>query len=123
MLGIMDALLMLEPDFGSVVVMTATGIALLFLGGIKLTRLALLFVGAIGLMIPLVMMGYRGARVTAFLDPWSHASGKAYQTVHALMAVGDGGWFGAGLGGSVQRNRAKINPAMTAVHFLTNHRQ
>jgi len=103
MLGIMDALLMLEPDFGSVVVMTATGIALLFLGGIKLTRLALLFVGAIGLMIPLVMMGYRGARVTAFLDPWSHASGKAYQTVHALMAVGDGGWFGAGLGGSVQK--------------------
>ncbi len=103
MLGIMDALLMLEPDFGSVVVMTATGIALLFLGGIKLTRLALLFIGAIALMIPLVMMGYRGARVTAFLDPWSHASGKAYQTVHALMAVGDGGWFGAGLGGSVQK--------------------
>ncbi len=103
MLGVMDALLMLEPDFGSVVVMTATGLALLFLGGVKLTRLALLFVGAIGLMIPLVLMGYRGARVTAFLDPWQHASGKAYQTVHALMAVGDGGWFGAGLGGSVQK--------------------
>lgn len=102
-LGVMDALLMLEPDFGSVVVMTATGMALLFLGGVKLSRLALLGVLAIGAMIPLVMMGYRGARVTAFLDPWAHASGKAYQTVHALMAVGDGGWFGAGLGGSVQK--------------------
>ena len=102
-LGVMDALLMLEPDFGSVVVMTATGLALLFLGGVKLSRLALLGVAAIGMMIPLVMMGYRGARVTAFLDPWAHASGKAYQTVHALMAVGDGGWFGAGLGGSVQK--------------------
>ncbi len=102
-LGVTDALLMLEPDFGSVVVLTATGIALLFLGGLKLTRLALLFFGAIGVMIPLLMMGYRGARVTAFLDPWSHASGKAYQTVHALMAVGDGGWFGAGLGASVQK--------------------
>ena len=102
-LGVTDALLMLEPDFGSVVVLTATGIALLYLGGVKLIRLSFLFVGAIALMIPLVMMGYRGARVTAFLDPWSHASGKAYQTVHALMAVGDGGWFGAGLGASIQK--------------------
>ena len=102
-LGFTDALLMLEPDFGSVVVLTATGIALLFLGGLKFSRLALLFFGAIAVMIPLVMMGYRGARITAFLDPWSHASGKAYQTVHALMAVGDGGWFGAGLGASVQK--------------------
>ncbi len=102
-LGVTDVLLMLEPDFGSVVVLTATVMAMLFLGGVKLTRLAFLFVGAISLMIPLVMMGYRGARVTAFLDPWSHASGKAYQTVHALMAVGDGGWLGNGLGGSVQK--------------------
>ena len=102
-LGITDALLMLEPDFGSVVVLTATGMAMLFLGGVKFSRLAFLFVGAITVMIPLVLMGYRGARVTAFLDPWSHATGKAYQTVHALMAVGDGGWLGSGLGGSVQK--------------------
>jgi len=102
-LGITDGLLMLEPDFGSVVVLTATGIALLFLGGVKFSRLILLFIGAIAVMIPLVMMGYRGARVTAFLDPWAYASGKAYQTVHALMAVGDGGWFGAGLGASIQK--------------------
>jgi len=102
-LGIIDGLLMLEPDFGSVVVLTATGIAMLYLGGVKLARLAFLFVGAIAIMVPLVMMGYRGARVTAFLDPWSHASGKAYQTVHSLMAVGDGGWLGSGLGASVQK--------------------
>jgi len=102
-LGVTDGLLMLEPDFGSVVVLTATGIALLFLGGVKFSRLFLLFVGAMAIMIPLVMMGYRGARVMAFLDPWAYASGKAYQTVHALMAVGDGGWFGAGLGASIQK--------------------
>jgi len=100
---VVDLLLMLEPDFGSVVVLTATALALLFLGGVKISRLSVLVVGAIAVMIPLVLMGYRGARVTAFMDPWAHASGKAYQTVHALMAVGDGGWFGAGLGGSVQK--------------------
>lgn len=102
-IGFTDVLLMLEPDFGSVVVLTATGIALLFLGGVSFSRLALLFAGALAIMIPLVSMGYRGARIDAFWDPWSHASGKAYQTVHALMAVGDGGWFGAGLGASIQK--------------------
>jgi len=102
-IGLTDALLMLEPDFGSVVVLTATGIALLFLGGVTYTRLTILFFGAIAVMIPLVMMGYRGARMEAYFNPWAHASGKAYQTVHSLMAVGDGGWFGAGLGGSIQK--------------------
>ncbi len=102
-IGVIDVLLMMEPDFGSLVVVTATGIALLYLGGLKLSRLALLFAGAIAVMIPLALIGYRGERVTAFLNPWLHASGKAYQTVHALMAVGDGGWFGTGLGASVQK--------------------
>ena len=102
-IGVIDGLLMLEPDFGSLVVVTATGIALLYLGGLKLSRLALLFAGAVAVMIPLALIGYRGERVAAFLDPWLHASGKAYQTVHALMAVGDGGWFGTGLGASVQK--------------------
>lgn len=102
-LGVVDALLIKEPDFGSVVVVTATGIALLYLGGLKLSRLAILLAGAVMVMIPLALVGYRGERIEAFLDPWLHASGKAYQTVHALMAVGDGGWFGAGLGASVQK--------------------
>ncbi len=102
-LVVIDALLMLEPDFGSTMVITATAVALLFLGGVRFSRIALLVAAVIALAIPLVMMGYRGARILAYLDPWANASGKAYQTVHALMAVGDGGWFGAGLGGSVQK--------------------
>ena len=102
-LATVDALLMLEPDFGSTVVVTATAVSLLFLGGVKLSRIGVLVIAVIAIAIPLVMMGYRGARILAYLDPWANASGKAYQTVHALMAVGDGGWFGAGLGGSVQK--------------------
>lgn len=102
-LAVVDALLMLEPDFGSSVVVTATAVSLLFLGGVKLSRIGVLVVAVVLIAIPLVMVGYRGARVLAYLDPWANASGKAYQTVHALMAVGDGGWFGAGLGGSVQK--------------------
>jgi cell division protein FtsW len=102
-LALIDGLLMLEPDFGSTVVVTATAVAMLFLGGVKLSRIAVLIVAMIAIAIPLVLMGYRGARIAAYFDPWANASGKAYQTVHALMAVGDGGWFGAGLGGGVQK--------------------
>jgi cell division protein FtsW len=94
---------MLEPDFGSTVVVTTTVVAMLFLGGVKLSRIAALVTAAIAIAIPLVMIGYRGDRIMAYLNLWEHASGKAYQTVHALMAVGNGGWFGVGLGGSVEK--------------------
>ena len=102
-LVVVDALLMLEPDFGSTVVVTTTVVAMLFLGGVKLSRIAVLVTAAVAIAIPLVMIGYRGDRIMAYLNLWEHASGKAYQTVHALMAVGNGGWFGGGLGGSVEK--------------------
>ncbi len=102
-LGCFGALLLLEPDFGTVVVVFATGLAMLFLGGVKLSRLALLLSGTIIVMIPLLMMGYRGRRIVSFLDPWKDSTGTGYQVTNALMAIGDGGWFGSGLGGSVQK--------------------
>lgn len=102
-MGFIGALLLLEPDFGTMLVIMSSSIALLFLGGVRVERLFLVIVGSILIMIPFLMMGYRGARMTAFLDPWSYASGTGYQTVHALMAIGNGGWFGTGLGGGVQK--------------------
>lgn len=101
---VIDTLLILEPDFGSVIMITATGLALLFLGGVKLYRLLFLFLIAIVAMVAMVMAGgYRVARIIAFLNPWEHAQNKGYQTVHSLMGIGDGGWFGTGLGSSVQK--------------------
>lgn len=102
-LGVIGGLLLLEPDFGSTVVIFITGLALLFLGGVPLKRLGILLVGAILIMIPLSLMGYRGRRLQAFMNPWDYETGIGYQTVHALMAIGDGGWFGNGLGGGVQK--------------------
>lgn len=102
-LGLIGGLLILEPDFGSTVIVITVGLAMLFLGGVPMKRLALLFIGAVAVMIPLAMMGYRGARLEAFLNPWAYETGKGYQTVHALMSIGDGGWFGNGLGAGVQK--------------------
>ncbi len=102
-LGVTGGLLLLEPDFGSTVVIFVTGLALLFLGGVPLKRLAILLGGALLVMIPVSLMGYRSARWDALVNPWAHEADKGYQTVHALMAIGDGGWFGNGLGGGVQK--------------------
>lgn len=102
-LGLIGGLLMLEPDFGSTVIILAVGLALLFLGGVPLKRLGILFGGAILVMVPLAMMGYRGTRLEAYMNPWAFEMGKGYQTVHALMSIGDGGWFGNGLGAGVQK--------------------
>jgi len=102
-LGLTGGLLLLEPDFGSTVIIITVGLAMLFLGGVPLKRLAILFIGAVVVMVPLAMMGYRGARIEAYLNPWAYESGKGYQMVHALMSIGDGGWFGNGLGAGVQK--------------------
>lgn len=102
-LGVTGGLLLLEPDFGSTIVIFVTGLALLFLGGVPLKRLAILLGGALLVMIPVSMMGYRSARWDALMNPWAHEADKGYQTVHALMAIGDGGWFGNGLGGGIQK--------------------
>lgn len=103
-LGVFGTLLLLEPDFGTVVVVFSTGLAMLFLGGVKLSRLAMLLAGTIVLMLPfLLLVGFRQDRLISFLNPWADATGTGYQVTNALMAIGDGGWFGSGLGGSVQK--------------------
>lgn len=102
-LGVTGGLLMLEPDFGAALTITMIGGALLVLGGVPWLRISILGIGALVLAIPLVLMGYRGARINAFWDPWQYETGTGYQTVHALMAIGDGGWLGNGLGGGVQK--------------------
>lgn len=103
-LAVVSALLLLEPDFGTVVVIFSTGLALLFLSGVRIERLLLLFFTVILIMGGLLMLAsYRVKRLLAFTEPWEHSQGVGYQTVHALMAIGDGGWFGAGLGAGVQK--------------------
>ncbi len=103
-MGFIGGLLLLEPDFGTMLVIVASSIALLFLGGVQLQRLLLVIIGAILIMIPFLFMSYRGNRMSVFLDPWSDPLDKGYQTVNALMAIGNGGWFGTGLGGGVHKS-------------------
>lgn len=103
-LGIFGVLLLAEPDFGTVVVIFATGLAMLFLGGVKLVRLSVVLVFTIVAMgLFLMLGGYRMNRMVSYLNPWADSTGVGYQVTNALMAIGDGGWLGSGLGGSVQK--------------------
>lgn len=56
-----------------------------------------------GLIALIILEPYRLARVTTFLDPWKDATGKGWQVIQSLYAIGSGGLFGAGLGESKQK--------------------
>lgn len=102
--GIGLGLIMLEPDFGSFVVVSAVAVGLLFLAGLP-WRWFMMMVG-IGLasMAALIAVApYRMARVAAFLNPWEDPLGKGYQLTHSLMAIARGEWFGVGLGASLEK--------------------
>jgi cell division protein FtsW len=97
-------LLLLEPDFGATVVILATVMGMLFLGGVRLSLFGALVVAAGGLLAALAVSSpYRMERLTTFTNPWADPFNSGYQLTQALIAFGRGEWFGVGLGGSVQK--------------------
>ena len=103
-LALISGLLLLEPDFGAVVVILSTSLAMLFLGGARLWQFIGLtvFVGATLAAIA-VSQPYRMQRLLTFLDPWSDPFGSGYQLTQSLIAFGRGNIFGQGLGNSLQK--------------------
>lgn len=97
-------LLLMQPDLGTVVVMFATTIGLLFLAGAKLWQFfGLVIAGAMAIVALILFEGYRVKRVISFLDPWADPFGSGYQLTQSLMAFGRGDVFGQGLGNSLQK--------------------
>jgi len=104
LLAIAALLLLLEPDFGATVVLTATVMGMIFMAGVKLVQ----FSGALGLAGLLlgslaVSSPYRMNRLTTFMDPWADPFDSGFQLTQSLIAIGRGEWFGVGLGGSIQK--------------------
>lgn len=99
LIGVIIGLLMLQPDFGSSVLITTLMGAMLFFAGTRLiyiiTGVAICIVGG-GFAITLA--DYRMQRVLAFLNPWENQDSSAYQLVESLISIGSGGLEGRGLG-------------------------
>ena len=103
-LGTMAVLLLREPDFGATVVVTATTLGMMFLAGMRLKNFVALFSLVISaLAIIAISAPYRLVRLTTFLNPWARPFDTGYQLTQSLIAFGRGGWFGVGLGKSIQK--------------------
>ena len=103
-LAVLAVLLLLEPDFGSVVVLMAAALGMVFLAGVNLRQFGTLLVGTAAAMAVLILSSpYRRDRVLSFLYPWDDPFGKGFQLVQSLIAIGRGELFGVGLGESVQK--------------------
>ena len=103
-LGILTALITMQPDFGSVVILGAITWLMLFVAGVRILHLApsLLLLVPIG-YIYMVSAEYRARRLMSFWDPWQYSANEGYQIIHSLMAFGTGGIWGTGIGQSYQK--------------------
>ncbi len=103
-LMLMCTLVLLQPDFGSAVILAAITWTMLFVGGVKIRHLALaLAVAAPLLAYTAIQEPYRIQRLMVFIDPWKDPQGDGYQIIHALMAFGSGRILGSGLGQGIQK--------------------
>ncbi|KAF7599276.1 MAG: putative lipid II flippase FtsW [Candidatus Dactylopiibacterium carminicum] len=104
MVAAVGFLLLREPDFGALVVISSISFGILFLGGLNLRIFAVLIVMALAIFAFLALTSpYRLQRLVNFVDPWKDPLGSGYQLSHALIAFGRGEWFGVGLGASIEK--------------------
>ncbi len=103
-LGFIGAMLLLEPDFGSTVIIFSIGLGMIFLAGVCLYRfLGMLLLTIIIMVILLFSSPYRVTRLMFFRYPWDDPFNQGYQLTNSLMAIGNGKLGGAGLGESIQK--------------------
>ena len=102
--GLFVVLLLLEPEFGSSVVLSATVFAMMFIAGVRMWHFLLLIgLGVASLGAVAVFSPYRMQRLITFLDPWADQFNTGYQLTQSLIGFGRGEWFGLGLGNSLQK--------------------
>ena len=98
-------LIMLEPDFGTGVVIVMTITVLLFVSGVKMNFFIKIgILGLIGVVGLIIIAPYRMKRIVSFLNPWSDPLGSGFQIIQSLYAIGPGGLLGLGLGNSIQKH-------------------
>ncbi|MBE5740228.1 MAG: putative lipid II flippase FtsW [Clostridiales bacterium] len=104
--GVICLLIIIEPNMSVTMCVGMLILTMLFLGGMQIKHFMMLFIPAL-IAIPLLIIAepYRLSRLSAFLDPWESPRGEGYQLIQSLYALGNGGWFGAGLFRSRQKYR------------------
>ena len=98
-------LIMLEPDFGTAMVIILTLVVLIFISGPNISFFIKIgLIGLIGIIVLIAIAPYRLKRITAYLNPWSDPLGSGFQIIQSLYAIVPGSLLGIGFGNSIQKN-------------------
>ena len=104
MLGIIALILFKQPDTKSFILITVTGIAMLFISNVPMKYIVGTGVVVItGLFILVSVTPYLQERVKTFMNPAQDSQGSSYQIQQSMIAIGSGGMFGRGFGQSIQK--------------------
>ena len=104
-ISIFFILIMLEPDFGTSMVITISLFALIFISKVKISFFVKIgLFGLLGIIGLIIIAPYRMARIVSFLNPWNDPLGSGFQIIQSLYAIGPGGLFGMGFGNSIQKH-------------------
>jgi cell division protein FtsW len=102
--GVIAALILMQPDFGTTVIIAVITLLMIYLAGGRIVHLA----GIAALFLPvavwiLVHKSYRLARLMTFLDPWKDPRHSGFQIIQSLISFGSGGALGVGIGDGMQK--------------------
>ncbi len=104
-LALIFMLIVLEPDFGTAVLIETVAFCMIFAAGARIIYAVPVVLASIPFFYLMVInVAYRRDRVLMFLNPWSDASGKGYQLIQSLITLGSGGITGLGLGRGIQKS-------------------
>jgi cell division protein FtsW len=104
-LGLCFLLILSQPDLGTSIIMSAVIFSLFFISGIRTSYI----LGTFLLLLPFLYVAilgveYRRKRIMSFLDPWADPSDSGFQIIQSYIALGNGHYFGLGLGEGKQKN-------------------
>lgn len=115
-LSVICGLVVVEPDFGTTVIIALTAVSIFFIAGANLLHFTpvVALIGA-GFLFVMTRADYRLQRLEAWVDPWQDSQGSGWHTIQTLIALGSGGLTGLGLGASRQKHSWLANAHTDAI--------
>lgn len=104
LIGVIFALIMKQPDFGTATLLAVISMVLVFISGAKVSHIVSTILCSLPIFyVFLFRVEYRRARILSFLNPWEDPLGKGFHTIQSLISLGSGGAAGLGLGAGRQK--------------------
>ncbi len=104
MVGLVGAIMLLQPDTDTFIIIAAAGLAMFLASGARWRDIFMIgLAGVLMIAVLAISRPYVLDRLTTFMDPGADPLGSGYQIQQSLIAVGSGGVFGRGFGQSIQK--------------------